>query len=693
MKQFISFFLGLIFVLSSFQIFAQSKMEGEYEGVLKVPGLNLDMNISLQLEGATWQGDLDIPKQSIKNMALSELEVSADSISFKLPEVPGNAHYSGAFRNGEIQGTFKQSGATLELNFTMLEEAPDYTLYAQRITRLTDSILPIANVAGLGLGVIMKDQEVISTGFGYRDLESQEKVDENTLFAIGSTTKAFTAAGIAKLVSEGKVNWDEPIRTYIPEFELHDKYATEKMNSIDILCHRSGLPRHDLLWYGTPFTREELLAKLKHAKPNKSFRETWQYQNLMFMTAGILIEKISSKSWESFTTDEFLDPLGMDRTQFSVEQSQKDANAALPYRYDEEDESQVLMDYRNIDEIGPAGSINSSAADMLKWIQFQLNHGKIDDEEIISASDFTEMHNPAMIMSRSARFDHRSPRTYGLGWMIYHYRGLKIVEHGGNIDGFSAHVLLVPEKQLGMVLLANRNGTPLPPMLAYEIVDIMLDQDSGGYLEAVYSEDEKEEDDEEEESDEPEDNRVSDTKPSKSLEEYAGTYSHDAYGDIKVDLVDEALMGKYYSLDIPLTHFHFDVFEGELIGLDETTKIQFNMDFNGEIVSLSTIMEPSMDPIVFDKKGNEKFTERSYLESFLGEYTTEDLIIKIELKGDILFISPVGQPSFELMPMTKNKFKPKELPGYSIEFIEEDGKITEAKLNQPNGVFRAQKTK
>jgi hypothetical protein len=156
---------------------------------------------------------------------------------------------------------------------------------------------------------------------------------------------------------------------------------------------------------------------------------------------------------------------------------------------------------------------------------------------------------------------------------------------------------------------------------------------------------------------------------------------------------DSNLLAKYYSLNIPLKHFHYDVFEGELEGIGEKTKIQFHLDFNGNITSLSTIMEPSMDPIIFEKKGNEKFNDIAYLKTFLGEYKTADLLLKIEIRNSKLYISPVGQPSFELVPISKNKFKPLELAGYTIEFIESNGSIKSAKLNQPNGMFNAKKIK
>ncbi len=691
MKKIIRFLSAILLILWFNTSFAQSEIEGDYEGVLKVPGMSLEMNINLQNDGSAWRGDLDITKQNIKNMVLVDLMIKGDSLSFRLPEVPGNANFAGILKRDQIVGIFRQSGSTIDLTFSKVDEMVDLTMYADRITKLADSILSVANVAGLGIGIIYKDQLVLSQGFGYRNLESKKKVDENTLFAIGSTTKAFTAAGLAKLVSDGKLKWDEPIKKHLPGFELHDDYATMHMNSIDILCHRSGLPRHDLIWYGTPFSREELLSKLKYAKPNKSFRETWQYQNLMFMTAGLLAEAVSGMSWEDFTHESFFGPLGMDDTNFSVEASKINENAAVPYKYDEDKKEQVKMDFRNIDAIGPAGSINSSVADMLKWVKFQLNSGKIDDHEVINSGDFAMMHRPAMIMNGADRFDGRSGRTYGLAWMIHHYDGLKIVEHGGNIDGFSAHVLLVPEKQLGMVLLANRNGTPLPSMLSYEIVDLMLEKESGGYLASVYKDREEEE---EESSEQDEIDKITGTNLSKKLEDYTGTYQHEAYGEIQVGLLDaENLKAKYYSLYIPLVHLHYDVFEGEIEGLGEKTKIQFHLDFKGEIASLSTIMEPTMDPIFFEKQGNENFNDVAYLKTFLGAYKTADLVFKIELKNNKLHISPAGQPSFELVPIRKNKFKPLELAGYTIEFIESDRSIKSAKLNQPNGVFRAEKIK
>ena len=205
-----------------------------------------------------------------------------------------------------------------------------------------------------------------------------------TLFAIGSSSKAFTAATVVQLADDDKLDLDEPIRKYLPDFELYDEGATKEMTPRDLLCHNSGLPRHDFVWYGSDKSRKDLYKTLKYLEPTASFRQTWQYQNLMFMTAGYLVEQISEMSWEDFTQKRILDPLGMNASNFSVSKMEKAENAALPYR--EKDGEFIKMPYRNIDAIGPAGSINSNAEDMSKWVIMQLNGGKYGEETVVSAN-------------------------------------------------------------------------------------------------------------------------------------------------------------------------------------------------------------------------------------------------------------------------------------------------------------------
>ena len=259
-----------------------------------------------------------------------------------------------------------------------------------------DSEMKRWEVPGMGIGIYKDGKVLFSEGFGYRNLEKKLPVTPNTIFAIGSASKAFTTMDVQILVDEGKVEWDKPVQTYLPDFELKDEVATARMTVRDLVCHRSGLPRHDGLWYGTSLTREDIYQRLRYLDFSADFRSTLQYNNLMFLTAGYLVGKLTNSSWEEFTRQRIFAPLGMASSNCSVEDSKKSEDYSSPYQRREGKVEEVP--FRNINNIGPAGSINSNVNDMLKWVEFHLNKGKVGDKQIVSEAGQREVYTPAMFM-------------------------------------------------------------------------------------------------------------------------------------------------------------------------------------------------------------------------------------------------------------------------------------------------------
>ncbi|MBM3285296.1 MAG: beta-lactamase family protein, partial [Candidatus Aminicenantes bacterium] len=327
-------------------------------------------------------------------------------------------------------------------------------------------------VPGMAISIVKDGKVIFAEGFGFRDVKQGLKVTPQTLFAIGSCSKAFTATAVGILADEGKVDWDKPVRTYLPSFKLQDVVASERMTPRDLLSHRSGLPRHDLMWYGSSYTRKELFDRLQYLKPNKDFRAVWQYQNLMFMTAGYLVGEMAGTTWEDFVRNRILEPLDMKETNFSVNDSQKAADFALPYREKKEQVEQIP--FRNIDAIGPAGSINSSVVEMANWVMLNLNKGKFKDKQVISEGALAQIQSPQMLMPTPIQYDELLYASYGMGWMVVPYRGHLLLQHGGGIDGFTALVAFLPRDNIGAVILTNMNGTALPSIILYNILDRLL---------------------------------------------------------------------------------------------------------------------------------------------------------------------------------------------------------------------------
>ncbi|MCB0526878.1 MAG: serine hydrolase [Saprospiraceae bacterium] len=699
-----TFFSFLAFLLITCLLPAQADYTGRWNGAIEVPGSSLELSIDLSMEDGHWKGSLDIPVQRIKDMALADMVIEGRDMRFKLPEVPGNAQFEGKFdeKAERLEGSFMQSGMLLSMKLMRESAAAQADMLRQRqealatLRHLTDSLRQLRLMPGLAFGIVQDGEVLMAEGFGYRDLEKKLPVTANTQFAIGSSSKAFTAACLAILADRDQLDWDKPVINYMPDFRLYDEFSTQEMTAVDLVCHRSGLPRHDLMWYGSPNTRKEIYDRLRYLQPNKSLRTAWQYNNLMFMTAGYLVERISGKTWEAFVQQNIFAPLGMTNSNFSVKDMAAAKDAATGYRTKDRKEN-IRMEYRNIDAVGPAGSINSSVSDMLQWVKLHLDDGKVGEQEIISAAEMRHLHSPQMLMDRPnfAKNPELTDPAYAMGWFIYRYKGLRVVQHGGNIDGFSALVYMLPEKNLGMVILTNQNGAGLPGILVSCATDLLLGLERTDWYARVYSEGDKAKEKEEEKKPEPK--RIAGTKPGHAIDDYLGEYEHPAYGVMEVLQTAGGMRLKYNSFDLPMEHWHYDVFRAQYEEMDISMMMNFHSDMNGTIYQLSTSLEPLVDDIVFKKLPPRRLSDPTFLERLAGKYKMEkgDVTATVELRGTVLYATLPGQPTYTLEPFTGTEFKIKDLNGYSVEFhLDGSGKMTSGlSVIQPEGVFKATREK
>lgn len=569
----------------------------------------------------------------------------------------------------------------------------------QGFTEFVQSVMQDWKVQGLGIAIVKDNQVIFSQGFGKRNVAENLPVTPNTLFAIGSCTKAFTTTALGILVDEGKLDWDTPIKNYLPTFKLQDEFATQRMTARDLLCHRSGLPRHDLMWYGSSGTQKELFDRLQYLEPSKDFRTTWQYQNLMYMTAGYLIEVLSGQRWEDFVQQRILTPLGMDSSNFSVKTSQQANDFSLPYK-ELKDEVQ-LTDFYNeaaFSAIAPAGAINSSVADMSKWVMMHLKQGKHmgkdgGDTQIVSEAQLVQMHTPQMVIPDDPRHKEFTNSSYGLGWFIHSYRGHVMVEHGGNIDGFSALTMLFPNENIGMVVLSNMNGTPVPNILCYNIADRLLEMEAVNWNELVKQEVADVKAAMEQNKEKNVTDRVANTHPSHELGAYAGDYEHPGYGALTVEKQDDALSIGYNGFSFALSHYHYDVFDAYIERFDLHMKILFASNLKGDIDTIAVPFEPAVKEIVFKRVANQQMSEKSFLEPFVGTYVFSGISIVVTLRGEnTLFLTVPGQPDYELQPYKGTEFHFKGLSGFSVEFKrDEAGIVQEAILTQPYSTVSAKK--
>jgi CubicO group peptidase (beta-lactamase class C family) len=557
-----------------------------------------------------------------------------------------------------------------------------------------ESAMKSWNVPGMGIAIVKDGKVVLAKGYGLRNVKANLPVTADTVFAIGSSTKAFTTMAMGMLVDEGKLEWDTPVTKYLPTFALRDEEAGERMTARDLVTHRSGLPRHDLMWYNAKLTRPELVERLPYLEPNKDFRETFQYQNLMYLTAGHLTAQIAGIPWEDVLRTKILEPLGMTSSNFSVAGMQKMRDYALPYSRREK--QTIDIPFRDIDTIGPAGSINSSVNDMTKWLQLHLGGGTIEGRRIIAARQISEMHRPQMVIqSFPGLFEDREIQqpAYGLGWFIESYRGKKRVHHGGNIDGFSAMVSLMPDDGMGIVVLSNLNGTPLPGIVARHAIDRMLGLEPIDWNGRSLKRREVSEKASASARKSAGDERRTGTKPAHPLEEYAGEYVHPAYGSVIVTQSGDALAAAFHDIPMKLNHWHYETFRGDVQEsalADAKLFFQFFTDLQGEVDRLTVPLEASVEPISFKKRPPARLTDASFLKTLAGDYAMPDnpaYKMSVTLNGSVLSLTLPGQGPLDLEPAYGTTFTLKGLNGFAARFVLETGKPATLKLMQPNGVF------
>lgn len=448
-------------------------------------------------------------------------------------------------------------------------------------------------VPGLAIAVVEGDSVAYAKGFGTRTIYKNEPVDEHTLFAIGSNTKAMTVTALGMLAHEGKLSWDDKVIDHLPDFHLSDPYMTHNMTLRDLASHRSGFTRGDLVWYGSGYDRTEIINRLQHFEPTLGFRNRYHYQNIMFLVAGQVVTAVSGTSWDNYLTDHLFKPLRMTRSNTTVSVLSGMDNVATPHA--KEKDKIITISYRNIDNIAPAGSVNSSALEMAQWLRLQLGHGKFEGTQLVDSATITEMRTPVTPIRLSADSRRLFPSThfsaYGMGWGLRDYHGRLIVSHGGGIDGNLSRFGYVPEENFGVVVLTNITDHNLHSALFWRVMDLYLTDDPKDWSQIFQQEQENAESKSKEAEEKRKSERIKRTKPSLSLKSYAGTYRSDFYGDLIIAHEERKLtiaLGPEFQGD--LEHWHYDTFKinwSSLALADEFTLITFTLGADGKVKDTS----------------------------------------------------------------------------------------------------------
>lgn len=456
------------------------------------------------------------------------------------------------------------------------------------VDRLVEASLKTWQSPGAAIAIIENGQIVHVKGYGVRELGKPDPVTADSLFEIASTTKAFTALTVALLADDGQVDWDDPVRQHYPTFRLRDPLANENVTVRDLLCHRTGLPRHDALWYKTNLTRAQIIDRIGAAKPNKQFRQQYQYQNIMFMTAGELVGRVAGTTWDDFIQQRLFTPLGMTRTTTRYATAMQQPDRAMPHR--KSAAAVRSFDWVDFDNVGAAGAINSSVRDLAQWVKLHVSGGEFNGRRIVSQKNLEETYQPHMVIRADAASRALNPdttqNTYALGWNIAHYRGHRLLGHAGVLDGFRARVTLIPETKSGIVVLANLGRTTLPEAVTNSLVDLLLGlpaKDWDQYLKAVV--DRQNAEDENKRKDRLA-ARVKDTKPALSLAQYAGTYTEPAYGTVRIEERDGRLQLQWLNFTAPLDHWHYETFRTNTTNALQNEEAVFGLDALGKATTL-----------------------------------------------------------------------------------------------------------
>jgi CubicO group peptidase (beta-lactamase class C family) len=444
----------------------------------------------------------------------------------------------------------------------------------------------------IAAAVVRDDKIVYLNGVGVRELGSEKPVTADTLFCIGSCTKAFTATALALLIEEGKADWDDAVRKHLPWFRLDDPLADRDVRLCDLLCHRIGISSHDLLWYGAPWSIEESVRRMAFLERHTSLRSTYEYNNLAYLAAGLAIEAIAKKPWHAFVQDRLFSPLGMRHAVFTSGEAQKAPNHASPHGHDVAGQVKVIPWYTDDKQIRASGSIKASVRDLSEWLRFQLSSGRVDGKQLISTAALEETHTPRIPVPLSAaeRAAGATQASYALGWHISDYRSHAIHQHGGAVAGFRARIIMVPRKKLGLVLLTNLEDMEIVNAVGNNLLDFLLGLEKKDWNTFFFKESEKRKKDEEQRLSRRLEGQVKVTK-AKELELYVGSYSEPAYGMVTITRNGDSLELQWSSYQLPLTHFHYDTFLTpnkplHLPAALRTEAVVFEMNENAEMSTL-----------------------------------------------------------------------------------------------------------
>ncbi|HEU4836914.1 MAG TPA: serine hydrolase [Pyrinomonadaceae bacterium] len=545
------------------------------------------------------------------------------------------------------------------------------------------------NAPGIGIGIVMGDKLVFAKGYGFRDYGKKLPYTTNTTQPIASNTKLFTAIAVGLLVDEGKLRWDDPIKQFVPAIRFYNDELDRSVTIRDMLSHRTGVTRHDSIWYKSTFTRRELWDRLRYLEPAAPVRTKFLYNNLMYTAAGQVVEELSGKTWEQFVKTRIFDPLGMSHSTLTIEDNLKGQEPGVPYSERRDSTELYRQPYYTAEvAIAPAGAINSNVQDLSRWVIALLNKGKVDGKQVIPEAVLRETMAPSLGLPNNALesrgWGENLNAYYGMGRTISSYRGHLLAVHGGDLPGFHSQISIMPNDNIGVIVLVI--GDHVAPMyngLTYNIYERLLGLSLTPWSERLNQVRLKNKAAGTKARATADVGRVPGTKPSHPLDDYVGEFAHPAYGVVTVARGEKELSFDFHGIKMPLNHFHYDRFDTPDDEEDGKFSLNFRTNPMGEIEGVEISLDEAA--VTFTRRVPAALTSDATLQAYAGTYISPSggkTVLTFQ-PGKGLAIR--GGP--DLQPWRPHQFRVKEFPDVVISFKVEDGKVLAMQQRDPSGEF------
>jgi len=570
-------------------------------------------------------------------------------------------------------------------------QEPEITAKLQGFDSYMEQVIKDWNTPGIGVGIVINDRLVFAKGYGYRDYEKKQPFTPATLCQTASNTKLFTAVAAGMLVEEGKLAWDKPVRESVPTIQFYNDQLNNNVTLRDMLSHRTGVTRHDLIWFKSDFTRAELFEKLRYLEPQQPMRETFLYNNLMFSAVGQIIELRSGTTWEQFVRERILVPLDMNTTTYTISDMVQHPDHGVPYREKRDSfELYKIPYYEDTQGVAPAGAIISNIDELSHWLIALMNDGKYNGKQVLPASVLKATLQPAIglpnTLGESQGFWELLNPAYGMGRQTAAYRGHLITFHGGDLPGFHSQVSFLPNDRIGVIVLViGDHSAPLYNVVSYNVYERLLGMDQTPWSKRRLEQRLANKKAGTEARAKAGADRVPNTKPSHALASYGGEYENPAYGILKIELKDDQLQFCFHEFQFPMSHFHYDRFDTP----DDEQYGRFSVNFRtnpqGDINAAVTSLDEA--EVAFTRKP--ETLDPKLLEKLAGVYATPSNVkfqVLYQPGAGLSLVFPGGPPR-QLIPIKGLQFRTPQFSDEIYEFVVENGQVKALKNRDPSGEY------